>query len=213
MSPRRRVLVATRKSDFASTTHRELSRLPEWRLIGIIDPRVEDAFEQTCVMADAVVIEAEDLIWLWRNRWDATQELLKNLHVATVLSDTQILDIIPNLPGKSGLLFRGANGEVPLERLELALKGYMSIPESLLDGLKQNRMRQDIVAGFSAEELHILSYLRSGMSNQKISIATGLAENRIKTLVHLVTHKLRLKNRTAVAMFVIQSFPASGISD
>lgn len=202
MSARQRVLVASRNSDFAGALHREISRLPEWWLIGVVDPRVEDVFERTCAMVDVVLIDAEDLIWLWRNRHDATQAILENLRVVVILSDQQIIDVVSRLPLKSGLLFRTSNGDVPLDVLEIALKGYMAVGQLLLDRLKQNQFRLDIVADFSPEERRILGHIGNGLSNREIASVSGLVENRVKTLVHLVTHKLRMGNRTAVAMFV-----------
>lgn len=201
MSARRRVLVATRDSDFAGDLHREISCMVEWRLIGIIDPRVEDVFERTCAMADVLLIDADDLIWLWNNRREATDKTLEILMVVAILSDRQILDVVPRLRPNSGLLFRTPEGNVPLHTLEITLKGYMSVREPLFDRMKQNQLRLEIVARFSLDELRILAQIGNGRSNRQIAKINGLAENRVKTLVYLVTHKLRMENRTAVAMF------------
>ncbi|WP_341912130.1 LuxR C-terminal-related transcriptional regulator [Ferrovibrio terrae] len=213
MSARQRVLVASRNLDFAGALHREISRLPEWWLIGVVDSRVEDVFERTCTMVDVLLIDAEDLTWLWNNRNDATQKILESLRTVVILSDKQILDVVPRLPANSGLLFRTANGEVPVDVLEIALKGYVAIGQPLIDRLKRNQFRLDIVAGFSAEERRILAHIGNGLSNREIARATGLVENRVKTLVHLVTHKLRMGNRTAVAMFAASNQLAATNSD
>lgn len=213
MFSRRRVLVASRELDLAGALHREIARLPEWRLIGIIDPREEDVFERTCAMADTLLIDAGDLIWLWRNRREATDKTLESLRVVAFLNEQQLLDVVPRLPLNSGLLFRAPNGDVPLDTLEIVLKGYMSVRELLLDRMKQNRFRLDIVAGFSAEELRVLAHIGNGLSNRQIAGLSGLAENRVKTLVYLVTHKLRMENRTAVAMFAVSNRLADTNSD
>lgn len=201
MSARRRVLVASRDSDFAGDLHREISRLSEWQLLGIIDPRIDDAFERTCTIADVLLIDADDLIWLWNNRREATDKTLEILRVVVLLSDRQILDVVPRLPPNSGLLFRTPEGDVPLHALEIALKGYMSVREPLLDRMKKNQLRLEIVARFSPDELRILAHIGHGRSNRQIARINGLPENRVKMLVYLVTHKLRMENRTAVAMF------------
>jgi len=205
MFSRRRVLVASRELDLAGALHREIARLPEWRLIGIIDPREEDVFERTCAVADTLLIDAGDLIWLWRNRREATDKTLESLRVVVFLNEQQLLDVVPRLPLNNGLLFRAPNGSVPLDTLEIVLKGYMSVRELLLDRMKQNRFRLDIVAGFSPDERRILAHIGNGLSNRQIAKLCGLAENRVKTLVYLVTHKLRMENRTAVAMFAVSN--------
>lgn len=205
MSARRRVLVASRDLEFAGVLHREISRNAELRLIGIIDPRVEDVFERTCAMADVLMIDAGDLIWLWNSRREATDRTLGNLVVVALLSDKQILDVVPRLPLNSGLLFRTPDGGVPLHTLEIALKGYMSVCEPLLDRMKKNQLRLEIAARFSPDELRVLAHIGNGRSNRQIARINGLAENRVKTLVYLVTHKLRMENRTAVAMFAVSN--------
>lgn len=205
MSARRRVLVASRDLDFAGALHREIGRLAEWRPIGILDPRVEDVFERTCAMADVLLIEAGDLIWLWNNRREVTEETLKIPRVLVILNEKQILDVVPRLPLNSGLLFRTPAGDVPLHTLEIALKGYISLREPLLDRMKQNQLRLEIIARFSFDERRVLSHIGNGLSNRQIAKVIGLAENRVKTLVYLVTHKLRMENRTAVAMFAVSN--------
>lgn len=187
--------------------------MSEWRLIGIIDPREEDVFERTCAIADTLLIDAGDLIWLWNARREATEKTLEILRVVAILSDRQTLDVVPRLPPNSGLLFRTPDGGVPFHTLEIALKGYMSVREPLLDRMKKNQLRLEIVARFSSDERRILAHIGNGRSNRQIARISGLPENRVKTLVHLVTHKLRMENRTAVAMFAVSNRLADMNSD
>ncbi len=213
MFARRRVLVASRDLDFAGALHSEIGRMAEWRLIGVIDPRIEDVFDRTCAMADVLLIEADDLIWLWNNRREITDKTLETLHAVVILSEKQILDVVPRLPLSSGLLFRTAAGDVRLHTLEIALKGYMSVSEPLLDRMKQNHLRLEVVARFSFDERCMLIHIGNGLSNRQIAHVSGLDENRVKTLVHLVTRKLRFENRTAVAMFAVSNRLLDVISD
>lgn len=201
----RRVLIASRKSDLAWALHHEVMRLTQWKLIGIIDPRVGDSFDHACAMADLVLIEADDLIWLWDNRLDETQNTLSTVHAVVILSDQQMLDIVSRAQRNCGLLLRQKFGDVPIDLLELAIKGYMSISGALLHRLIANRLRLDIVGSLSPEELRVLAYIGAALSNRHIAQRSGLAESRVKTLVHLVTHKLRMQNRTAVAVFASEN--------
>lgn len=201
MSTGRRVLVASRKSDLAWALHHEVMRLTQWDLIGIIDPRIGDSFDRTCAMTDVVLIEADDLIWLWDHRVDTTQETLAAVRAVVILTDQQMLDVMTRTQRSCGLLLRQEFGDVPVDLLELAIKGYMSISGALLQRLKTNRLRLDIVCTLTPEELGVLAYMGAAMPNRKIAQISGLTESRVKTLVHLVTHKLRMHNRTAVAIF------------
>ncbi|MEL3892105.1 LuxR C-terminal-related transcriptional regulator [Ferrovibrio sp. MS7] len=201
----RRVLIASRKTDLAWALHHEVMRLAQWKLIGIIDPRVGDSFDHTCTMTDLVLIEADDLIWLWDNRLDATQKTLASVRAVVILSDQQMLDVMSRAQRNCGLLLREQYGDVPIDLLELAIKGYMSISGELLHRLMANRLRLDIVGSLSPEELRVLAYIGAALSNRHIAQRSGLAESRVKTLVHLVTHKLRMHNRTAVAVFAAEN--------
>jgi DNA-binding NarL/FixJ family response regulator len=201
MSTLRRVIVATRKSDLAWALHHEVKRQPTWNLVATIDPREVDALENVCKTADIVLIEADDLIWLWDHRLDEITKTLACVRAVVVLSDRQMLDVVVRAHENCGLLLRAEYGDVPVDLLELAIRGYMSLSSTLLHRLTTDQLRLDIVGDLSAEELKILSYIGAKLSNRGIAEASGFTETRVKTLVRLVTRKLRLQNRTGVAVF------------
>jgi len=201
MSARHRVLVASRNSDVAWSLHREALRLGQWEMIGIIDPQVGDTFERTCAMADIVLLAAEDLLWLWDNRPGVAQEALATVRAVVVLTDRQMLDVVSRMQANFGLLLRAEARDISVDLLELAGRGYIALPESLLDRMIGNRLRLDIVEQLSSEERNVLSHIGAALTNRRIAQVSGLAESRVKTVVHLVTHKLHLTNRTAVAVF------------
>lgn len=201
MSARHRVLVASRNSDVAWSLHREALRLGQWEMIGIIDPQIGDTFERTCAMADIVLLAAEDLLWLWDNRPGVAQEALATVRAVVVLTDRQMLDVVSRMQANFGLLLRAESRDISVDLLELAGRGYIALPESLLDRMIGNRLRLDIVEQLSSEERNILSHIGAALTNRRIAQVSGLAESRVKTVVHLVTHKLHLTNRTAVAVF------------
>ncbi len=201
MSARHRVLVASGNSDIAWDLHREITRLAQWELIGIVDPRIGDAFERTCAMADIVLLAADDLIWLWENRLQTARDVLSGVRAVVILTGRQMLDVVSRAQANYGLLLRPESGAIPADLLELAIRGYIALSEVLLDRMVNNRLRLDIVGQLSPEERDILSHIGAALSNRSIAQASGLAESRVKTVVHLVTHKLHLANRTAVAVF------------
>lgn len=197
----RHVMVASRKSDLVWALHHEVMTLPHWRMVGTVDPRAGDAFDHACLMADLVLIEADDLLWLWEHRAAATQATLARIRAVIILSDDQLLDVVSRADMNLGLLLRESVDDSPLDLLDLAIRGYMAASPALFVRLVGNRLRLDIVAGLSQEEVRILALVGRALSNRKIAQASGLAESRVKTLVHLVTRKLRMHNRTAVAVF------------
>ena len=201
MTAHRRVIVATRKSDLAWALHHEVKRQPGWNLVATIDPRAVDALENVCKTADIVLIEADDLIWLWDHKLDEITKTLACVRAVVVLSDRQMLDVVVRAHENCGLLLRAEYGDVPVDLLELAIRGYMSLSSTLLRRLTTDQLRLDVVGDLSAEELKILSYIGAMLSNRGIAEASGFTETRVKTLVRLVTRKLRLQNRTGVAVF------------
>lgn len=201
MISRHRVLVASGNSDLAWDLYREITRLAQWEMIGIVDPRIGDAFERTCAMADIVLLAADDLIWLWENCLRSTRDALSEMRMVVILTDRQMLNVVSRVQTNFGLLLQPESGTVPADLLELAIQGYITLSRTLLDRMVNNRLRLDIVGQLSPEERDVLSHIGAALSNRSIAQVSGLAESRVKTVVHLVIHKLHLANRTAVAVF------------
>jgi DNA-binding NarL/FixJ family response regulator len=201
MSTDRRVIVASRKTDLSWALHHEVSRHAGMRLIANVDPREAGALDRIDAGSDVVLIEAEDLLWLWSNANDAVVRTVAKVRTVVILADTELLDVMSRTRGNCGLLLRAEYGSVPVDILELAILGYMSMSSMLLRRIAGNRLRLDLVAGLSADEMMVLAHLGGATSNRRIAEMVGLTESRVKTLVHLVTRKLRLTNRTGVAVF------------
>lgn len=201
MAPGRRVIIATRRSDLAWALHHEVTRQKGWSLVATVDPRALGGPMSAAQHADIVLIEAGDLIWLWHHKLAETRALLAGLRAVVVLSDRQMLDVVFRAEADCGLLLRAEYGDLPVDLLDLAIRGYMSVSPNMLRRLATDQLRLDIVGDLSREELAILSYVGATLSNRQIAAASGFAENRVKTLVRLVMRKLRLQNRTGVAVF------------
>ena len=201
MAQGRRFIIATRRSDLAWALHHEVTRQPGWSLIATVDPRSFKGVILEKLQADIVLVEASDLIWLWDHKLAETSAMLSKLLAVVVLSDREMLDVVVRVKADCGLLLRAEYDALPVDLLDLAIRGYMSISPEMLHRLAGDQLRLDIVGDLSREELAILSYVGATLSNRQIAAASGLPESRVKTLVRLVMRKLRLQNRTGVAVF------------
>lgn len=199
MADSQRILLASSKLDLARALQRETMRRKNWEMIGpIITPNL---LVSACATADVVLIEAEDLLWLWDKHPETAEDALQQVLVVVILSDHQLLDVVTRAPTRHGLVLRRPTDGTPIGLLALAIEGYIAIPKTLLHRLVTNQLRLDIAGNLPSDVLQILGYLGAALSNRHIAEISGMAENRVKTLVHILTRRLRLKNRTAVAVF------------
>jgi DNA-binding CsgD family transcriptional regulator len=205
MAAIRRILAASPRPELFKALQNETVRRKNWEIAGPIDPKCPDLFETACLSADVTLIEAEDLMWLVDNRPSSVRTALPRVQTIVILSESQLLDVA-TLPTLShGLLLRRPAGQVPIDLLALSLDGYLTSPDPLLGQLSRNLHRLEIVDGFTPEEMQVLVHLGIGLPNRAIAEAAELAESRVKTVVHGLTRKLRMKNRTAVAVFAATS--------
>lgn len=201
MSASQCILLASLNPGLARALRHEVEHRKTWQLVGPIDPRSQDLLVSACATVDVALIEAEELLWLWDNQPETVGAALRQVHAIVVLSDRQLLDVVTQANARCGLLLRGPNDNAPVDLLALAIEGYVVIPEALLHRLATNRLRLDIVGDLSPDVLRILAYLGAAFSNRHIAEVSGMAESRVKTLVHILTRRLRMNNRTAVAVF------------
>jgi len=203
-----RILLATQRSDLAYAAHSEVSRLAPWRISGIVDPRSGSAFEAACLSADVVLIEAADLLWQRNNRPHPVSAATPDIMMVIILPDSQLLNIAFRVGRNCSFIIHETPGELPVHRLELAIRGYIVIGESLLRDLQGNRLRLRRVSTLSQEERGVLSLIGAALPNRRIAELCGIKESRAKTLVHVVTRKLRMRSRTGTAAFAV----ANGIA-
>lgn len=201
MAATRRILAASPRPELFRALQHEAGRRKNWEPAGPIDPKCPDLLETACLTADVTLIEAEDLIWLFNNRPKSVKTALPRVQTIVILSEPQLLDVVTLPMPPHGLLLRRPAGQVPIDLLALTLDGYLTSPDPLLGQLSRNLHRLEIVDGFTPEEMQMLVHLGAGLPNRAIAEIAGLAESRVKTVVHGLTRKLRMKNRTAVAVF------------
>lgn len=201
MTREHRVLIAARNPALTTSLHTALaSSKGGWRVVGIVDPTVT-SLTSWSHEADSIVIGGDDFLWLWRrNRTDVIGALFAASTIV-MLAERQILDVVSRSEARVGLVLRRPDAELMLPLISVAEIGYFSAPEDAFARMMANQARLDIVRRLTLEEMRTLGYLGDAKSNRAIARAMGLSEMRVKTLVHIVTRKLRCANRTAVAVF------------
>lgn len=200
-----RILAASPRPELFQALRRETVRRKNWKITGPIDPKCPDLFETARLAADVTLIEAEDLMWLADNRPKSARTALSPGQTIVILSESQLLDVVTLPIPTHGLLLRRPAGQVPIDLLALTLDGYLTSPAPLLGRLSRHLHRLEIVDRFTPEEMRVLVHLGAGLPNRAIAEACGFAESQVKALVYSLAHKLRMRNRTAIAVFAATS--------
>lgn len=201
MSASQIILLASLKPELVRALQVSISRWENLRFGEAINPRSPELIEAVATTGDVALIEADDLIWLWEHQAEATWAALRKVRTIVLLAERQLLDVATRARPVHGLVLHESDDDVPAGRLMVAIEGYTALPRMLLRRLTANQARLDMVRTLSPDERQILAYLSAALSNRQIAEASGMAEARVKTLVHMLTRKLRLTNRTALAVF------------
>ena len=196
-----RILLAVRNPRRADALREALLRTPDIQLAGIVDPRIDRALDGWSPYADILLIGADELLWLQRSRTGDPLPASSTMRIVVLLDESRILDVVNRMEHRFDLLFGVEDDRFLAERIGLAAAGYIALPASLLSRLECNQLRRRLVDDFSPNERRILVCIGRALSNKSIAAETGFAENQVKALVQAVTRKLRMKNRTTVAVF------------
>ncbi len=88
--------------------------------------------------------------------------------------------------------------------------GYCLVPHFIGPNFTPDHLRAPLVERLTTTERRVLRELGNGYSNSLIANRLGVTEATVKWLVRCVLSKLRLRNRTAAAVFAT-SLPLDGI--
>jgi len=196
-----RVLLAVRNPRRADALREALLRTPDIELAGIIDPTIDRALDSWSPYADILLIGADELLWLQRSGTADRLPASSTMRIVVLLDESRILDVVNRTERRFDLLFGADDDRFLAERIGLAAEGYIALPASVLSRLECNQPRRRLVDDFSPNEQRVLNCIGRALSNKSIAAETGFAENQVKALVQAVTRKLRMKNRTTVAVF------------
>jgi DNA-binding NarL/FixJ family response regulator len=207
MSVGRRILLAVRDPRRAVALREALLHAPDVQLAGIVDPTIDRALGGWSAHADILLIGADELLWLQRAGGGDLLAAAAAMHFLVLLDESRILDVVDRVDRRCDLVFALDDASFLAERIELAVAGYIVLPASLLRRWADNHLRRRLVDELSPSERRILACIGRALSNKSIAAETGFAENQVKALVQAVTRKLRMKNRTTVAVFAATARP------
>jgi DNA-binding CsgD family transcriptional regulator len=197
----RRVLIAVREPRLAATLRDAVLRTPGMLLAGIIDPTIDRALGEWGAYVDILLIGADELLWLQRAGASGFFGALAAMRVVVLLDESRILDLFYQIEGSFDLVFEDHEHRFLVERIDLAAAGYVVLPAPLLMRWLSNHLRRRMTCELSSNERRVLACIGRALSNKNIAAETGFAESEVKALVQSTMRKLRIKNRTTVAIF------------
>jgi len=203
--PSQRILLASSKPNLTRALSRMANQRMHLQLAQPIDPRVNDRFVTACAAADILLIEAEELLWLWENQPEQARRALCIVQAVVIVSEAELLEVAARLHLRHRLLLCPPNADPPIDLLPLIIEGYVVIPQGLLHRLATNQLRLDIVHALTNEMQQTLALLGAAYSNVDIAECSGTAESRVKTMVRIAIQKLHMHNRTDVAVFALSN--------
>jgi DNA-binding NarL/FixJ family response regulator len=201
MSAARRILLAARDPRLAMTVRETLLNMPGMLLAGIIDPTVDRALGGWNEHADILLIGADELLWLHRTGASALFAAATAMRVVVLLDESQILDLFYQIDDRFDLVFDVKNRPFLAERIDLATAGYLVLSTSLLVQWIGNHLRCRLLRELSPNERRVLGCVGRALSNKRIAAETDFADSEVKALVQSTMRKLRVKNRTTLAIF------------
>jgi DNA-binding NarL/FixJ family response regulator len=133
--------------------------------------------------------------------------------VATHLDDASLLRAVEC--GASGVLRRSeATPERLSKAVELAERGEGEMAPDLLGKLleQMSRLQRDVLAprglgpqGMSEREVEVLRHLSEGFDTAEIAEAMSYSERTIKNIIHEVTRRLQLRNRSHAVAYAMKA--------
>lgn len=166
------------------------------------------------VVADvvAVVVESIDDDALRRIREARAVKDRPVILVASTLDEESVLAAV-QAGARSILWRREAGAERLAEIVALAVRGEGTVPADVLGRLleQMGRLQHDVLAprgmrlnGLTDREIAVLSLVAEGLETSEIARQLSYSERTIKGILHDVTTRLQLKNRTHAVAYAVR---------
>ena len=195
-----RVHASDRLSEVGVTA--ELKEWPDVRVVGDADD------------ADVAVVVADDIdenaVRMLRaaQRADGDRAGL----VATRIDDRGLLEAVE--AGACGLVRRSdANGQALVAAVRTAARGDGSLPSDLLGRLlmQVGKLQRQVLTphglsfgGLSNREIAVLRLVAEGLDTREIAQRLSYSERTIKNVIHDVTTRLQLRNRSQAVAYALR---------
>lgn len=171
------------------------------RLVGVVDPTIESTLAIWREEADVLMIGSSELIQLLHRDGAVESELSEWFYLVSLTQGQHFLEVVGALGRNVGILFCDRDGGLPFAAIEMTLNGYLVVPGKLLQRLLRDQPRLDIVRRLSPNERVVLRCLADALSSEAIAARAGLSLARVRSMITLLIRKLRVRNRTALAVF------------
>jgi two-component system, NarL family, nitrate/nitrite response regulator NarL len=118
-----------------------------------------------------------------------------------------------------------ASSEMLCDLIDLVFAGNTVWPAEMLASLRSFEIMKlpmptplpyskvDYLRTLSPREYQLMTYLSEGLSNKVIALRSNIAESTVKVHVKAILRKLRLQNRTQVAVWLMHNTPRSNGHD
>jgi two-component system, NarL family, nitrate/nitrite response regulator NarL len=103
--------------------------------------------------------------------------------------------------------------------IDLVFDGNTVWPAEVLEGLRNTPFQLEVVKlsapkldylhTLTPREYQLMNYLSEGLSNKVIALRSNIAEATVKVHIKAILRKLRLQNRTQLAVWVVNNTPRS----
>jgi two-component system, NarL family, nitrate/nitrite response regulator NarL len=103
--------------------------------------------------------------------------------------------------------------------IDLVFDGNTIWPAEVLEGLRNTPFQLEVVKlsapkldylhTLTPREYQLMNYLSEGLSNKVIALRSNIAEATVKVHIKAILRKLRLQNRTQLAVWVVNNTPRS----
>lgn len=139
---------------------------------------------------------------------------VKIIVLTTFDDDEYVFNALKN--GASGYLLKGISSKELIESIRTVARGGALINPNIAskvvkffsqmaNGDYRLKIDADAIDDLNRNELKIIQFIGKGMSNKEIAERMKFSEGTIRNYISIILDKLRLRDRTQIAIFSIQS--------
>lgn len=137
---------------------------------------------------------------------------VKVIIVTTFDDDSYINDALKN--GADGYVLKDISDEDLIRTIKNTVNGFSTVPGNIfhnfiVKNLTQNKASSSIASPYSGNltlrEKEIIKLIVDGKDNKEIAKNLYLVEGTVRNIIHSILSKLKLKDRTQLAVFAIKN--------